>query len=158
MGAAAAGVADAAAAPAAPIFVINLCASMAPIASPGKVLAGLEAFRLYQVARAEDGRTRHRLRLGFFMSEAHAESVLASVRQQYPTAFTTCICDEDRRFLRGYFPDNRMAAAAPAAPLAAPRPAPQVAPPATPATDPSASSRVRALQVVATNAPQRSPM
>lgn len=99
------------------LFVINLCASIAPVRLDGNNIPGLENYRLYQVARNEDGRTRHRLRLGFFTSEAHAQSVLTVVRQQYPTAFTACLCEEDRRFARGYLPE---AAAAPARPAAAP--------------------------------------
>lgn len=87
-----------------PLFVINLCASIAPIDPSGRNMPGLENYRLYQVARVEDGRTRHRLRLGFFTSESHAQSVLAVVRQQYPTAFSTSLCDEDKRFARGYLP------------------------------------------------------
>jgi hypothetical protein len=86
------------------LFVINLCASVAPLANGGANIPGLENYRLYQVAKVEDGRTRHRLRLGFFASEAHAESVLTVVRQQYPTALITCLCEEDRRFTRGYVP------------------------------------------------------
>lgn len=87
-----------------PLFVINLCASIAPIDTSGNNIPGLENYKLYQVSRVEDGRRRHRLRLGFFTSESHAESVLTIVRQQYPTAFTTCLCDEDKRFARGYVP------------------------------------------------------
>ncbi len=89
------------------LFVINLCASIAPVRLDGNNIPGLENYRLYQVARVEDGRTRHRLRLGFFTSESHAESVLTVVRQQYPTAFTACLCEEDRRFARGYLPETR---------------------------------------------------
>src|SRR5262245_9014110 len=119
------------------LFVINLCASIAPVRLDGNNIPGLENYRLYQVARNEDGRTRHRLRLGFFTSESHAESVLTVVRQQYPTAFTTSLSDEDRRFARGFLPE----AAAPAAPrpvaaVAKPAPAPvaaQTKPVATPA-------------------------
>jgi hypothetical protein len=88
-----------------PLFVINLCASMAPIPNIPKSLPGLDSLRLYQVARREDGRTRYRLRLGFFATEADAEGVLATVRAAYPTAFTTCLCDEDRRFARGFVPE-----------------------------------------------------
>jgi hypothetical protein len=88
-----------------PLFVINLCASMAPIPNVPKSLPGLDSLRLYQVARREDGRTRYRLRLGFFSTEEDAESVLVSVRDAYPTAFTTCLCDEDRRFARGFVPE-----------------------------------------------------
>jgi hypothetical protein len=94
------------------LFVINLCASIAPVSTTGRNIPGLDNYRLYQVARVEDGRTRHRLRLGFFTSEAHAERVLTVVRQQYPTAFTTSLGDEDRRFTRGYLPENTAAAAA----------------------------------------------
>jgi hypothetical protein len=109
------------------LFVINLCASIAPVRIDGNNIPGLENYRLYQVARVEDGRTRHRLRLGFFTSESHAESVLTVVRQQYPTAFTACLCDEDRRFARGYLPES--AAAAPKPVAAQPKPAAAVAQP-----------------------------
>jgi hypothetical protein len=91
------------------LFVINLCASIAPVRLDGNNIPGLENYRLYQVARVEDGRTRHRLRLGFFTSESHAESVLTVVRQQYPTAFTACLCEEDRRFTRGFLPETSAA-------------------------------------------------
>ncbi|HEY4366549.1 MAG TPA: hypothetical protein VGN07_04885 [Steroidobacteraceae bacterium] len=84
------------------LFVINLCASMAPVPLAGKTLPGLDNYRVYQVSRVEDGRTRYRLRLGFFPSEADAETVLAGVREKYPTAFTACLCEEDRKFARGY--------------------------------------------------------
>ena len=53
--------------------------------------------------------------------------VLTVVRQQYPTAFTTCLCDEDRRFTRGYLPDTTSTA-----PSASPKPAVAVVAP-TPA-------------------------
>ncbi|AMN47895.1 hypothetical protein ACG33_12465 [Steroidobacter denitrificans] len=115
------------------LFVINLCASIAPISTDGRNLPGLENYRLYRVSRLEDGRTRHRLRLGFFSSEAHAENVLALVRQQYPTAFTACLHEEDRKFARGYLAPAgretvvkpRPAAAPVAAPTAGERPARQ---------------------------------
>jgi len=100
------------------LFVINLCASIAPVAEAGRNLPGLENYRLYQVARVEDGRTRHRLRLGFFTSESHAEGVLTVVRQQYPTAFMACLGDEDRKFTRGFLPTGSTESAA-----AAPKPA-----------------------------------
>lgn len=94
------------------LFVINLCASIAPVSTTGRNIPGLENYKLYQVARVEDGRTRHRLRLGFFTNEAHAERVLTVVRQQYPTAFTTSLGDEDRRFARGYLPERAPASTA----------------------------------------------
>jgi len=101
-----------------PLFVINLCASMAPITAAGKTLPGFDNHRLYQVARAEDGRTRHRLRLGFFTSQDEAEKALAVVRADYPTAFTACLADEDKKFTRGFVAD--------VAPVA-PAPKPQIA-------------------------------
>lgn len=87
------------------LFVINLCTSMAPVPLAGKSLPGLDSYRLYQVSRVEDGRTRYRLRLGFFSSEADAKHVLSSVREKYPTAFAACLGDEDRRFARNFLPD-----------------------------------------------------
>jgi hypothetical protein len=116
------------------LFLINLCASMAPVQLTNKTLPGLENYRLYQVTRVEDGRTRYRLRLGFFATQAEAEEVLAKVREQYPTAFTACLCEEDRRHTRGYVVKAapaksqmsvvRSTPAKPAAkPAAAPRPA-----------------------------------
>lgn len=123
------------------LFVINLCASIAPVRLDGNNIPGLENYRLYQVARVEDGRTRHRLRLGFFTSESHAESVLTVVRQQYPTAFTACLCEEDRRFARGYLPES---AAAPQRPVAAqPKPVAQAKPAAQPkpAVGPAAAAK-----------------
>jgi SPOR domain len=123
------------------LFIINLCASIAPIQAAGKAIPGLESYKLYQVARNEDGRTRHRLRLGFFTSEADAEQVLATVRDNYPTAFVTCLSDDDRRYARGFVPDPTQAKrpvaivekpAPVAAPVAAKPAAPKtVAPPAT---------------------------
>jgi hypothetical protein len=144
------------------LFVINLCASIAPVRLDGNNIPGLENYRLYQVARNEDGRTRHRLRLGFFTSESHAQSVLTVVRQQYPTAFTTCLCEEDRRFTRGFLPDAASAAPAPrpVAAIARPAPAPvaqskaaaapaattakQVTPPAAPAKQTPAAAKTLA--------------
>lgn len=110
------------------LFVINLCASIAPVRLDGNNIPGLENYRLYQVARNEDGRTRHRLRLGFFTSESHAESVLTVVRQQYPTAFTACLCEEDRRFTRGFLPEATPAAPRPVAAVARPVPTPAAQP------------------------------
>jgi len=138
------------------LFVINLCASIAPVRLDGNNIPGLENYRLYQVARNEDGRTRHRLRLGFFTSESHAESVLTVVRQQYPTAFTACLCEEDRRFARGFLPDSApaqpkpaAAQAKPAAAVAQPKPAAPVAAskpaaPAVPAKQPTAAAKTPA--------------
>ncbi|MDY6948187.1 MAG: hypothetical protein SXG53_20960, partial [Pseudomonadota bacterium] len=145
------------------LFVINLCASIAPVSTTGRNIPGLDNYKLYQVARVEDGRTRHRLRLGFFTNEAHAERVLTVVRQQYPTAFTTSLGDEDRRFARGYLPERAPAPApapaarptvavvnaAPSSPAAAATPAPAPAPKAAPVVAPPAP----AAAVAATKAP-----
>lgn len=125
------------------LFVINLCASIAPVDARGKNLPGLENYRLYQVTRIEDGRTRHRLRLGFFTSESHAESVLTVVRQQYPTAFTTCLSEEDRRFARGYLPQAAATAKPQVAVVANPKSTPSApqkpTPKATAASKPAVS-------------------
>ena len=133
------------------LFVINLCASIAPVRLDGNNIPGLENYRLYQVARNEDGRTRHRLRLGFFTSESHAESVLAVVRQQYPTAFTACLCEEDRRFARGFLPETAAAAPRPVAAVAKPAPAPGHQP--KPTAAPSATTAKQAPPAAAKQTP-----
>ena len=127
------------------LFVINLCASIAPVPINGRNIPGLENYKLYQVARVEDGRTRHRLRLGFFTNEAHAQRVLTVVRQQYPTAFTTSLSNEDRRHARGYLPERA------ATPAAAPAPAlrPAVAVVNTPPAPAAAPAPVQATASVA---------
>lgn len=129
------------------LFVINLCSSIAPMALAGKSVAGLEHCRLYQVARIEDGRTRHRLRLGFFPSEAAAEQALSLVRDNYPTAFTAALSLEDRKFTRGF-------AVTVAAPAPRPRPAISLVPnqPASPVT----SQQISAPPPAAASTAQRS--
>ena len=92
------------------LYVINLCASMAPIANSDKPLAGFEQYRVYQVSRKEDGRIRYRLRLGFFSDAAEAETALACIREHYPTAFATSLCDEDQRHTRTFAGQSRPAA------------------------------------------------
>jgi len=105
---------DAGSAPGTALFVINLCTSIAPVTAAGKTIPGLESYRLYQVARSEDGRTRHRLRLGFFVSQEDADQALAMVRDSYPTAFTTSLSDDDRRYARGFQPDTAASGKRPA--------------------------------------------
>jgi hypothetical protein len=135
-----------------PLFVINLCASMAPVKVPGKALPGLESYRLYQVARVEDGRTRYRLRLGFFSDENEAGMVLASVREHYPTAFTTCLCDEDQKFARGFTPAPARAAAKKAPTAPAPAPALKATPaPAVKAPAPAAPTAAKPAEIAVIN-------
>jgi len=143
------------------LFVINLCASIAPVPTTGRNIPGLENYKLYQVARVEDGRTRHRLRLGFFTNEAHAERVLTVVRQQYPTAFTTSLGDEDRRFTRGYLPPTvpapRSAVAVAVAVVNTPAPAPVAAAPAPKAAPAPVAAKPAPAPVVAPPAPKAAP-
>jgi hypothetical protein len=94
-------------APGESLFVINLCAANMPQAIDASSvrawgISGLEVYKLYQVSRMEDGRTRYRVRLGFFTSEADAELVLQSVRGKFATAFTSGLCDEDIKHASGY--------------------------------------------------------
>lgn len=129
------------------LFIINLCSSIAPVDTRSRNLPGLDNYRLYQVARVEDGRTRHRLRLGFFTSEKHAESVLTVVRQQYPSAFTACLADEDQRFARGFLAKSSAPPAAPTkpaitiTPVAERKPAPVKAPAPQPAAHKPAQAK-----------------
>lgn len=150
---------------------------MAPVQVASKTLPGLENYRLYQVTRREDGRTRYRLRLGFFATEAEAEEVLVKVREQYPTAFTACLSEEDRRHTRGYVVSPAPAkptitvvassTSAPASPAnaapvkpvattpaaAKPPKAPSAAAPAnTPSVPPAASSKIAVAQPSSTKA------
>jgi hypothetical protein len=141
------------------LFVINLCASIAPVSTTGRNIPGLENYKLYQVARVEDGRTRHRLRLGFFTNEAHAERVLTVVRQQYPTAFTASLSDEDRRFTRGYLPASTPAPAPrpSVAVVNTPPPAPVAAAPAPNAAPAPIAATAAPAPVAAAPAPKPAP-
>ena len=70
----------------APLYVITLAASVAPMPLRGPdvpQLAGLAVFRSRQL---EDGRERFRLHIGYFATEADAERVLPLVRDDYPAA------------------------------------------------------------------------
>jgi hypothetical protein len=85
-------------------FVVNLCASVAPIDLKPGSMPGLERYRLYQVRRVEDNRPRYRLRLGFFASEAASEVVLAAVREFYPAAFCVAAGSDDLKHAPGFDP------------------------------------------------------
>jgi hypothetical protein len=132
-----------------PLFVINLYASMAPVSLPSKALPGLESYKLYQVSRREDGRTRYRIRLGFFATEAEAETVLEQVRAEYPTAFVACVCEEDQRYVRGF----AMPSPPPLRVISAPQPAPAMSAPAsaTKATPAAATTPAKPAASTATN-------
>jgi hypothetical protein len=78
-------------------FVINLSASTAPIALPGKGIAGCEQAHMYQLQRTEDRRPRYRLRLGPFGSEDEADAILKIVRDIYPGALTATADADDLR-------------------------------------------------------------
>ncbi|MEQ1581391.1 MAG: hypothetical protein ABL964_12415 [Steroidobacteraceae bacterium] len=90
--------------PAAGPFVVNLCASVAPIDLKPGSMPGLERYRLYQVRRVEDNRPRYRLRLGFFPSEAASEVVLAAIREFYPAAFCVPAGSDDLKHAPGFDP------------------------------------------------------
>lgn len=85
-------------------FVVNLCASAAPIDLKPGSMPGLEKYRLYQVRRVEDNRPRYRLRLGFFASESASEVVLAAVREFYPAAFCVPAGSDDLKHAPGFDP------------------------------------------------------
>lgn len=157
-------------------FVVNLCASVAPIDLKPGGMPGLERYRLYQVRRVEDNRPRYRLRLGFFADEAATEVVLAAVREFYPAAFCVPAGSDDLKHAPGFDPVTlgkrptatalhdttstaRMqripspAAAVQAVPPREPaRPAPTVASPPKPAAPAPAPK----LQALAAAAPARS--
>lgn len=137
--------------PGSSLFVINLCTSIAPVTAAGKTIPGLETHKLYQVARSEDGRTRHRLRLGFFTSQEDADQALAMVRDSYPTAFTASLSDDDRKFARGFVPDTSASGKRPAPPVTLVEKAPAAAPkePSKQVTETAAVKTPRATSVAA---------
>lgn len=127
-------------APATELFVINLCASMTPMPSVPKHLKGFERYKLYQVSKMEDGRRRYRLRLGFFTSEADAELIVGSIRNLYPAAFSSCLSNEDLRYIDGFAPRVQPAVKAVASPPAAPSNARASRAPAAQTAVPAAAS------------------
>jgi hypothetical protein len=106
------------------LFVINLCASIAPVRLDGKQIPGLENYRLYQVRANEDGRTRHRCASASSRASRTPKRARCRAPSSNPTAFTACLCEEDRRFARGFLPDA--APAAPHAVAAVAKPAPHL--------------------------------
>jgi hypothetical protein len=80
--------------PASP-WVINLRAAMTSLRRDIAPLVGHEELRVYEIARLEEGRPRHRLRAGYFANRAAAEAILPAVRLTYPAAFATPAMRED---------------------------------------------------------------
>ena len=104
-------------------FVINLCSSSTPMALPRADMPELCRFNFFVSRRFEEGRERFRLHMGFFATQAEAESWLGLVREVYPGAWA------------GEAPGKKLraravaAAEAQAAEAAGPRPpAPEVEP------------------------------
>ena len=126
-------------------FVINLCSSSTPMALPRADLPDLKRFTFFVSRRFEEGRERFRLHMGFFATQAEAESWLGLVREVYPGAWT------------GEAPGKKLraravaAAEAQAAHAAGPHSAaPQVEPTAPP---PAAVAGVSELTLVEPDAP-----
>jgi len=111
-------------------LVINLCASMTSLSPHPQVLARLQAYRIYQLVRTEDGRPRHRLRVGFFSDPRDAQALLIDLRQHYPAAFVAPACADDLRYARTQ-DSRRSSSMGPRAAVAAPAQVPQ--PPRAPA-------------------------
>ena len=71
----------------APLHVITLLASTAPVPLRSLAAPELAGLAVFRSRRVEDGRERFRLHLGYFLSVAEAERVMPVVRETYPTAF-----------------------------------------------------------------------
>ncbi len=109
-------------------YAINLLSSVEPFdAGRFRLPAGLSALRLYTTTFKKDGRVWHRLRLGFFASEAAARKALGRLRRDYPRAWVTRVSRAERiasaeTAVRE--PSAAPAASASAAPAAPSAPAP----------------------------------
>ncbi len=68
-------------------FVINLCSSSTPMALPRTDMPELSRFNFFVSRRFEEARERFRLHMGFFATQAEAESWLGLVREVYPGAW-----------------------------------------------------------------------
>ena len=126
----------------APLYVITLAASVAPIplrAPTASELAGLAIFRSRTV---EDGRERFRLHIGYFPSAAAAEQVLPLVRDSYPAAMVAVAPQSSM----GSLDDTAMARFSILRPVEKPAPAaaPDAAKTPAPAAVRAAASRVAA--------------
>ncbi len=74
-----------------PLLAITLIASNLPIPMPTLSDEQLRGLALFKSRRVEDGRERFRLHLGYFVSYADAERVLAVVRPAYPRAMVAAV-------------------------------------------------------------------
>lgn len=68
-------------------YVINLCSSTTPMALPRVDVPELNRFNFFVSRRFEEGRERFRLHMGFFATQAEADSWLGLVREVYPGAW-----------------------------------------------------------------------
>jgi hypothetical protein len=73
------------------LLAITLSASNTPMPLPALNNEQLRGFALFKSRRMEDGRERHRLHLGYFLSYVEAERVLAIVRPTYPRAMIAAV-------------------------------------------------------------------
>jgi len=72
------------------VYAVNLMSSPRPIVV--SALPGLEAlgkYRLYTSTIEKDGRTWHRLRVGFFETKVEAELIASRMRKSFPQAWIT---------------------------------------------------------------------
>ncbi|MBL8200395.1 MAG: hypothetical protein JNK40_05420 [Chromatiales bacterium] len=77
-------------APAAPDFVVNLRSGTTPIDVPTETAGLAQPDRVFYVSDLQvDDQLWHRLRLGFFATEAEANGILAGLRARYPDAWVT---------------------------------------------------------------------
>jgi len=128
------------------LFVINLCASTSPLALVHPSNPELKRYTFFVTRQREDGRERFRLHMGYFQSQADAESLLAAVRDVYPAAWAGPAPTS------GGAPRRPRAVARSAAPASPAAPAAQkAAPPAQKAAPPVQ----KAAPVVETPAPAR---
>lgn len=106
-------------------YVVNLASSLEPF--PAAEMQGIDVppgRRLYTTTFEQDGKTWHRLRLGFFADARSAGEALTALRPAYPEAWVTQASEAERSAGVGAAPvpevpaaaAGREAAAAPAAP------------------------------------------
>ncbi|MFM1885647.1 MAG: hypothetical protein RL026_804 [Pseudomonadota bacterium] len=69
------------------LFVINLAASATPVTLSQPQDPALRRYTFFVSRRREDGRERFRLHMGYFHDPAHAEDLLPTIRDIYPTAW-----------------------------------------------------------------------